>query len=65
MKVFVKPVTGLKVRNPDRADKYYFKEAGENVELTPQISRLIRFGDLIVVQPVAPVKTNTKSEEAK
>lgn len=63
MLVFVKPDPGLLVRNPDRRDKYYFNEAGENVELTTQIQRLIRFGDLVVIAPNAPVVQPTPKTE--
>jgi len=46
-KVFVKPKKGLLVRKSQQEQFKHYKEDGESVVLTKEVTRLIKYGDLI------------------
>lgn len=48
-KVFVKPVEGVLIRHPMKKS-YILPPEGELVELSRDWRRLIRFGDVVVVE---------------
>lgn len=52
--VFVVPLEGQLVPNPDLGAGIYFAAGGETVELTPYVQRRIDDGDLIESEPAGP-----------
>jgi hypothetical protein len=61
---FVRPATGLTVPNTDMGVGVYFDPAGETVEVTSAVQRLIDGGDLIVSTPAGPDASRVVLSEA-
>lgn len=56
--VFVVPVEGTLVPNPDLGENVFISASGETVELTTFIQRRIDDGDLIIAEPTGPHRTD-------
>ncbi len=57
-RIFIKPISGVMVKNPDNNDEYLSQD-GEEVENTTYWQRRMIDGDVEIVKPP---KSNTKGE---